>query len=147
MTSQVSQQCCNKLFYTSSTVHMTWCERERPNILSICKIKHTLTLPREMFIAQQLMSLVLRNAFDIHVLTAINLSEADWNIQHAFWIWVYTDYFGSLRMPLMPVFGIQKEILDVNRPKTSYCSYARPAQPGPNRTRLCRPYIAAITGD
>ena len=31
--------------------------------------------------------------------------------------------------------------------KTSYCSYARPAQPSPNRTRLCRPYIVAITGD
>ena len=29
----------------------------------------------------------------------------------------------------------------------SYCSYARPAQPGPNRTRLCGPYIAAISGD
>ena len=31
--------------------------------------------------------------------------------------------------------------------KTSYCSYARPAQPGPNRTRLCGPCIAAIAGD
>ena len=30
--------------------------------------------------------------------------------------------------------------------KTSFCSYARPAQPGPNRTRLCGPCIAAITG-
>ena len=38
-----------------------------------------LTLPREMFIAQQLMSLVLRNASDIE-LTATNLSEVDWNI-------------------------------------------------------------------
>ena len=27
------------------------------------------------------------------------------------------------------------------------CSYARPAQPGPNRTRLCEPYIVAIAGD
>ena len=26
------------------------------------------------------------------------------------------------------------------------CSYARPAQPGPNRTRLCWPCIAAIAG-
>ena len=43
-----------------------------------------MTLPREMFIAQQLMLRVLRNAFDIHVLTAINHSDADWNIQHAF---------------------------------------------------------------
>ena len=31
--------------------------------------------------------------------------------------------------------------------KTSFCSYARPAQPGPNRTRLCGPCIAAIAGD
>ena len=31
--------------------------------------------------------------------------------------------------------------------KTSFCSYARPAQSGPNRTRLCGPCIAAITGD
>ena len=27
---------------------------------------------------------VLRNAFDIHVLTAVNLSETDWNLRHAF---------------------------------------------------------------
>ena len=27
---------------------------------------------------------------------------------------------------------------------TSYYSYAQPAQPGPNRTRLCGPCIAAI---
>ena len=31
--------------------------------------------------------------------------------------------------------------------KTSYCCYARPGQPGPIRTRLCRPCIAAIAGD
>ena len=31
--------------------------------------------------------------------------------------------------------------------KTSFCSYARPVQPGPNRTRLCGPCIAAIAGD
>ena len=30
---------------------------------------------------------------------------------------------------------------------TSFCSYARPAQPGPNRTRLCGPCIAAIAAD
>ena len=30
---------------------------------------------------------------------------------------------------------------------TSFCSYARPAQPGPDRTRLCGPCIAAIAGD
>ena len=37
-----------------------------------------------------------------------------------------------------------------NEPKadliTSYCSYARPAQPGPIRTRLCGPCIAVIAG-
>ena len=68
-----------------------------------------LTLPREMFIAQQLMLWVLRNAFDILVLTAVNHSETDWNIRHAFWIWAYTDYFGSLRTPLMSVFGVRSE--------------------------------------
>ena len=30
---------------------------------------------------------------------------------------------------------------------TSFCSYARPAQPGPNRTRLWEPCIAAVAGD
>ena len=65
------------------------------------------------------MSLVLRNATDIHVLTANNLSEAGWNIQHAFSIWAYTDYFGSLKTPLMSVFGVRKDFLDVNTPKTS----------------------------
>ena len=40
-----------------------------------------------MFIAQQLMLLVLRNAFEILVLTAVNHSETDWNIRHAFRIW------------------------------------------------------------
>ena len=29
---------------------------------------------------------------------------------------------------------------------TSYCSYARPAQPGPIWTRLCGPCIAVIAG-
>ena len=29
----------------------------------------------------------------------------------------------------------------------SFCSYAWPAQPGPNRTRLCGPCIVAIAGD
>ena len=29
---------------------------------------------------------------------------------------------------------------------TSYCSYAQPAKPGPIRTRLCGPCIAAIAG-
>ena len=34
-----------------------------------------------------------------------------------------------------------------NNCRTSFCSYARSAQPGPNRTRLCGPCIAAIAGD
>ena len=68
-----------------------------------------LTLPREMFIAQLLMLRVLRNAFDIHVLTAVNHSETDWNKRHAFWIWAYTDYFGRPRTPLMSVFGVRSE--------------------------------------
>ena len=29
---------------------------------------------------------------------------------------------------------------------TGYCIYARPAQPGPIRTRLCGPCIAALAG-
>ena len=29
---------------------------------------------------------------------------------------------------------------------TSYCSYVQPAQPGPIRTRLCGPSIAAVAG-
>ena len=37
-----------------------------------------------MFIAQLLMLRVLRNAFDIHVLTAFNHSQTDWNLRHAF---------------------------------------------------------------
>ena len=64
-------------FYTSPTV-------KDSDILSTCKIKRSLTLPREMLIAQQLVSPSLRNAFNIHVLTVINLSEADWNIRQAF---------------------------------------------------------------
>ena len=31
-------------------------------------------------------------------------------------------------------------------PNQQLCSYVRPAQPGPNRTRLCGPCIAAIAG-
>ena len=54
-----------------------------------------------MLIAQQLMLQVSRNAFDILVLTAVNHSETDWNIRHAFRIWAHTDYFGSQRTPLM----------------------------------------------
>ena len=55
------------------------------------------------------MLLVLRNAFEILVLTAVNHSETDWNIQHSFRIWAYTDYFGSPRTPLMSVFGVRSE--------------------------------------
>ena len=55
------------------------------------------------------MLLVLRNAFEILVLTAVNHSETDWNIRHAFRIWAYTDYFGSPRKPLMSVFGVRSE--------------------------------------
>ena len=62
-----------------------------------------------MFIAQQLMLRVLGNAFDILVLTAVNHSETDWKIRHAFRIWAYTDYFGSPRTLLMSVFGVQKK--------------------------------------
>ena len=36
---------------------------------------------------------------------------------------------------------------DTKSLQTSFCSYARPAQTGPIRTRLCRPCIAAIPGD
>ena len=43
-------------------------------------------------------------AYDILVLTAVNHSETDWNIRHAFRIWAYTDYFGSPRTPLMSCF-------------------------------------------
>ena len=53
------------------------------------------------------MLLVLRNAFDILVLTAVNHSETDRNIRHR--IWAYTDYFGSPRTPLMSVFGVRSE--------------------------------------
>ena len=35
---------------------------------------------------------------------------------------------------------------DQSGPNHSYCSYPRPAQPGPNRTRLCGPCIAVIAG-
>ena len=35
---------------------------------------------------------------------------------------------------------------DQSGPKTSYCRYVRPAQPGPIRTRLCGPCIAAVAG-
>ena len=70
-----------------------------------------------MFIAQQLMLLVLRNAFEILVLTAVNHSETDWNwnIRHAFRIWAYTDYFGSPRTPLMSVFGVRSECAETQK--------------------------------
>ena len=70
-----------------------------------------------MLIAQQLMLLVLRNAFDILVLTAVK-SETDWNIRHGFRIWAYTDYFGSQRTPLMSVFGVRSECAET--PKKKY---------------------------
>ena len=71
-----------------------------------------------MLIAQQLMLLVLRNAFDILVLTAVNHSETDWNIRHGFRIWAYNDYFGSPRTPLMSVFGVRWECVET--PKKNY---------------------------
>ena len=69
-----------------------------------------------MFIAQQLMLLVLRNAFEILVLTAVNHSETDWNIRHAFKIWAYIDYFGSPTTPLMSVFGVRSECAETPPP-------------------------------
>ena len=70
-----------------------------------------------MLIAQQLMLLVLRNAFDILVLTAVNHSETDWNIRHGFRIWAYTVYFGSPRRPLMSVFGVRSECAETPKKK------------------------------
>ena len=70
-----------------------------------------------MLIAQQFMLLVLRNAFDILVLTAVNHSETDRNIRHGFRIWAYTDYFGSLRTPLMSVFGVRSECAETPKKK------------------------------
>ena len=70
-----------------------------------------------MFIAQQLMLLVLRNAFEILVLTAVNHSETDWNIPHAFRIWAYTDYFGSPTTPLMSGFGVRSECAETPKKK------------------------------
>ena len=69
-----------------------------------------------MFIAQQLMLLVLRNTFEI-LLSAVNHSETDWNIRHAFRIWAYTDYFGSPTMPLMSVFGVRSECAETPKKK------------------------------
>ena len=66
------------------------------------------------------MLLVLRNAFDILVLTAVNHSETDWNIRHAFRIWAwYTDYFGSPRTLLMSVFGVQSECAETPKKITN----------------------------
>ena len=61
------------------------------------------------------MLLVLRNAFEILVLTAVNHSETDWNIRHAFRIWAYTDYFGSPTTPLMSVFGVRSECSETRK--------------------------------
>ena len=55
----------------------------------------------------------IRNAFDIHVLTAVNHSETDWNIRHAFRIWASTDYFGSPRS----VFGVRSECAETPKKK------------------------------
>ena len=61
------------------------------------------------------MLLVLRNAFEILVLTAVNHSETDWNILHAFRIWAYTDFFGSPTTPLMSVFGVRSECAETEK--------------------------------
>ena len=59
----------------------------------------------------------IRNAFEILVLTTVNHSETDWNIQHAFRIWAYTDYFGSPMTPLMSVFGVRSESAETPKKK------------------------------
>ena len=65
-----------------------------------------------MLIAQQLMLLVLRNAFDILVLTAVNHSETDWNIRHGFriWAWKSEDAFDV-------VFGVRSECAEIPKKK------------------------------
>ena len=78
-----------------------------------------------MFIAQQLMLLVLRNAFEILVSTAVNHSETDWNIRHAFRIWAYTDYFGSPTTPLMSVFGVRSECAETPKKKNKKSEIAK----------------------
>ena len=37
---------------------------------------------------------------------------------------MYTDYFGSLKTPLISVFGVRKDFLDVNTLKTSISASA-----------------------
>ena len=57
----------------------------------------------------------IRNTSEILVLTAVNHSETDWNIRHAFRIWAYTDYFGSPTTPLMSVFGVRSECAETKK--------------------------------
>ena len=109
MTSQASQQCCNYFFTLRPQCIWHGVKESDPIFWAHVRSFACLTSPREMFIAQQLMLLVLRNAFEILVLTAVNHSETDWNIRHAFRIWAYTDYFGSPTTPLMSVFGVRSE--------------------------------------
>ena len=78
-----------------------------------------------MIIAEQLMLLVLRNAFEILVLTAVNHSETDWNIRHAFRIWAYTDYFGSPTTPLMSVFSVRSECAETPEKKNKKSEIAK----------------------
>ena len=68
------------------------------------------------------MSLVLRNAIDIHVLTANNLSEPGWNIKHAFesgrtLFWKSEDVFDVC-------FQHTKGIFRSKKPKTSISASA-----------------------
>ena len=46
----------------------------------------------------------------------------------------------------LDIWSLELRWIEINV-QTSFCSYARPAQPGPNRTRLCGPCIATIAGD
>ena len=53
----------------------------------------------------------------------------------------------SINSPALSL--LMKHLVIGQRPAdliTSYCSYARPAQPGPIQTRLCGPCIAVIAG-
>ena len=57
----------------------------------------------------------------------------------------YCQHFVATRIVLLPK-STETHLITESDLITSYCSYARPAQPGPILTMLCGPCIAVIAG-
>ena len=100
----------------------------------------------ECYIINPALSLLLKHLVIGQHQKAPNFSAFHWS-PHGILVFI-GQHFVATRVVNLPKRTETSLITesDQRTPNHHLCSYVRPAQPGPNRTRLCGPCIAAIAG-